>query len=66
MKLIYQGHQAGGAIPLPEGWPAYDHDEQDSDTATAKLASGMYDAESAGTSKPVTNEEEDNADGDSI
>lgn len=31
-----------GALPLPEGWPAYDHDEPDREIAEAKVASGEY------------------------
>jgi len=43
MKLIYIGPTViEGAIPLPEGWPAADHDETDHEVATAKVASGMY------------------------
>ncbi len=32
----------GSALPLPEGWPAADHDESDSAVAKAKIASGSY------------------------
>lgn len=43
MQLVYIGPDPGtGAIPLPEGWPAEDHDEPNGETAAAKVASGMY------------------------
>lgn len=44
MKLEYVGPALSidAAIPLPEGWPAADHDEPDSGAAAAKLASGLY------------------------
>lgn len=32
----------GEGVPLPEGWPAIDHEEASEEVATAKLASGMY------------------------
>lgn len=44
MKLHYLGHEPGGAIPLPEGWPAFDHEEPDIEVASAKIASGKYQA----------------------
>lgn len=31
-----------GVVPLPEGWPAEDHDEPDAALAKEKLASGSY------------------------
>jgi len=31
-----------GALPLPEGWPAYEHEEADATIAAAKVASGNY------------------------
>lgn len=31
-----------GVVPLPEGWPAADHDEPNPDRYAAKVASGMY------------------------
>lgn len=45
-----------GAIPLPEGWPAEDHDEPDDRVAAAKLATGMYEAAGAveAPAAPVT------------
>lgn len=47
MKLTYCGPDipAGSAIPLPEGWPAADHDEPDAAVAEAKVASGNYRSE---------------------
>lgn len=48
MELHYIGADHGlGAIPLPEGWPAEDHEEPDETVAAAKVASGHY--EKAGT-----------------
>lgn len=43
-KLIYAGPdpEVVGVVPLPEGWPARDHEEGDAELAAAKLASGMY------------------------
>jgi hypothetical protein len=29
-------------LPLPEGWPAADHDEPSAEVAEAKIASGYY------------------------
>ena len=40
MDLQYIGpgfDESGGIVPLPEGWPAFDHDEP-----RAKVASGKY------------------------
>lgn len=47
MRLTYCGPDipAGSAIPLPEGWPAADHDESDAAVAEAKVASGNYRSE---------------------
>lgn len=44
MRLEYVGPAPapGAAVPLPEGWPAADHDEPDRQAAAAKLASGLY------------------------
>lgn len=43
MRLRYIGPRPGrGALPLPAGWPAKDHEERDPETAAAKLASGLY------------------------
>ena len=32
----------GHGVPLPQGWPALDHDEPDEALAKEKLASKMY------------------------
>lgn len=48
MKLKYIGPAPDtliGALPLPEGWGAFDHDEADEALAAAKVASGNYEAE---------------------
>lgn len=43
MELVYiGGHPGMGAIPLPQGWPAANHDEPDADVAAEKVATGMY------------------------
>lgn len=45
MDLQYTGpsfDESGGIVPLPEGWPAFDHDEPDAALARAKVASGKY------------------------
>ena len=44
MRLIYTGPDPAvvGIVPLPEGWPAADHDEEDAEVAKAKVASGNY------------------------
>ncbi|MCX7619026.1 hypothetical protein [Tepidiforma sp.] len=44
MRLRYLGPDPAidAALPLPEGWPAADHDEPDPAAAAAKLASGLY------------------------
>lgn len=42
-KLQYTGPAPGGGLlPLPEGWPPFDHDEPDSRTAALKVQSGLY------------------------
>lgn len=43
-KLQYVGPDpvAVGVVPLPEGWPAADHEEPDAGVAAMKLTSGMY------------------------
>lgn len=47
MKLTYIGPlpAAVGGVPLPEGWGAFDHDEDNEELAAEKVASGMYEAE---------------------
>lgn len=42
-KLRWIGPRTPGAVlPLPEGWPARDHDEPDQAVAAEKLASGLF------------------------
>jgi len=42
-KLVYVGPAPGGGIlPLPEGWPPFDHEEADAGVAAAKIRSGYY------------------------
>ena len=42
-RLQYTGPAPGGGLlPLPEGWPPFDHDEPDSVTASRKVQSGLY------------------------
>lgn len=43
-RLRYTGPDPAevGVVPLPEGWPAVDHDEPDAAQRAAKLASGAY------------------------
>lgn len=42
-----------GALPLPEGWPAADHEEADLDVVAEKLASGAYAATPGESAEPV-------------
>lgn len=44
MKLKYVGPDPAvvGVVPLPEGWPALDHEEPNEQRAAEKLASGSY------------------------
>lgn len=44
MRLMYIGPDPAvvGIVPLPEGWPAFDHDEADDSLAAEKVASGSY------------------------
>lgn len=42
LKYIGPEPAAVGIVPLPEGWPAADHDEPNTDRYAAKLASGNY------------------------
>jgi len=47
-RLQYVGPAPGsGILPLPEGWPPFDHDEPDADISREKLASGYYRAAEA-------------------
>lgn len=43
-SLKYIGPEPDGVVQLPEGWPAFDHDEPDEAVRAAKLASGKYQA----------------------
>ena len=58
MKLIYIGPsvEEAGLVPLPEGWPAADHDEADESLAAEKVASGKY--RYARPPKPAKGEDE--------
>lgn len=40
-----------GVVPLPEGWPAADHDDPDMARRGEKLASGMYEPAAAAPEK---------------
>lgn len=44
MELTYIGPNPGviGVVPLPEGWPAANHDEPDPLVAAVKLTTEMY------------------------
>jgi len=44
MKLRYVGPAPSpdAVLPLPEGWPAYDHEETQQSEIDAKIASGFY------------------------
>lgn len=44
MRLVYVGPDPAivGVVPLPEGWPAFDHEETDQARASEKVASGSY------------------------
>jgi hypothetical protein len=47
MFLVYTGpdyESSPGAIPLPVGWTAADHEEPDEALAAEKCASGLYEA----------------------
>lgn len=45
LKYIGKTLEEVGVVPLPEGWPAADHDEKDPAVLKAKLASGNYERE---------------------
>jgi hypothetical protein len=64
MRLTYTGPSGPDiTLPLPEGWPAADHDEPDEATAAAKLASGLYrEAEVRGVKKTKPQEDADAGD----
>ena len=46
----------GEGVPLPQGWPAADHDEPDEALAKEKLASKMYQADSPVTGGEVASD----------
>lgn len=48
-RLTYVGPDPAvvGLVPLPEGWPAADHEENDQALAAEKIASGYYKGEAA-------------------
>ena len=61
MQLHYTGPTLadlvlGSALPVPEGWPAEDHEEPDAALAAAKVESGLYVAAKPERSKEVTEE----------
>ena len=43
--LRYVGPVPDGLVPLPEGWPAFDHEEPDARVRAEKLASGHYETQ---------------------
>ncbi len=48
-RLTYVGPDPAvvGVVPLPEGWPAADHEEANELVAAEKVASGYYKGEGA-------------------
>lgn len=57
MRLVYIGPNPAtvGIVPLPEGWPALDHEEPDEALAAEKVESGSYaPAEPFGDAEPDT------------
>lgn len=45
-RLHYVGpNSEAGVLPLPEGWPAEDHEEHDAASRAEKLASGHYETQ---------------------
>jgi len=61
VRLRYVGPRdvVDAVLPLPEGWPAADHDEPDEAVAEAKLATGYY---RAARRRRATTDEEVNDD----
>lgn len=56
MNLTYVGPDPEtivGALPLPEGWPAFDHEETDPAVAAQKLESGNYSAPVEAKPEPI-------------
>lgn len=56
-RLTYVGPDPAvvGVVPLPEGWPAADHEELNEALAAEKVASGYYKGDAAA---PVVTEDE--------
>lgn len=44
LRYVGPSHEAG-VLPLPEGWPAADHEEQDDRVRAEKLGSGHYETQ---------------------
>ena len=42
LKYIGPDPAVLGMVPLPEGWGAFDHEDQDEERAAEKVASGNY------------------------
>ena len=59
MELVYTGPSITetGVVPLPEGWPAADHNEPDRARAKAKLESNFYKRRRATPPEPTGGEE---------
>jgi len=57
VKLRYVGPAPSpdAVLPLPEGWPAYDHDETQQSEIDAKIASGFYRAASRSSKGGMNN-----------
>lgn len=57
-RLTYVGPDPAvvGVVPLPEGWPAADHEELNEALAAEKLASGFYKGDGPA---PVVNTEDE-------
>lgn len=45
-----------GIVPLPEGWPASDHEETDDEVRAKKLSSGFYETAVSAASEPAAEE----------
>ena len=46
----------GGVVPLPEGWPALDHEEPDASLRAKKLSSGMYESSTSAATEAAAEE----------
>lgn len=42
LRYIGESPTVAGVVPLPEGWPALNHDEPNDELRAEKLASGKY------------------------